>query len=132
MESFFKLIDKCRMVCWLFVYPSLVSHHNRTVFQQYIFPYNLNQDNNDSRSYKKRTMSKNLDWTSRVMQEACQSSSWEKLLDAVELRIKKSKNLTKRFAEYTEYEQAVIVEQEIKNVGTCIVIAICSLNLQVF
>lgn len=57
-------------------------------------------------------------WTSTVVKEACQSSSWEKLVDAVELRMKKSNNLTKRFAEYTEYEQAIIVEQEIKNVST--------------
>ena len=64
----------------------------------------------------KKTNDTPPDWTSRVMQEACQSSSWESLLDAVELRIKKSNNLTKRFAEYTEYEQAIIVEQEIKNV----------------
>lgn len=66
-------------------------------------------------------MEKAPDWTSRVMQEACQNSSWESLLDAVELRIKKSNNLTKRFAEYTEYEQAIIVEQEIKNVRISLV-----------
>ena len=62
---------------------------------------------------------KTLNWSSEVLQEACQSSSWENLLNAVEDRIKQSKNLTKRFAEYSEYEQAVIVEQEIKNVSNC-------------
>lgn len=72
-----------------------------------------------------RNSNTTLDWTSRVMQEACQSSSWESLLDAVELRIKKSKSLTKRFSEYTEYEQAVIVEQEIKNVCMRVYARVC-------
>jgi hypothetical protein len=55
-------------------------------------------------------------WSERALNEACESRSWQDLLDELEESLKSSNKLTRRFSELSEFEQAILVEQELRMV----------------
>jgi hypothetical protein len=70
-------------------------------------------------------MSQLPDWANEAINEACQSKAWHALIADMQLHLKSAalasssssaKITTKRFYEYNELEQAVLVEQELKKV----------------
>lgn len=57
------------------------------------------------------------DWAHEAISEACTSSSWDLLIREICFNVKRTtKPHGKHFSEYSEAEQAILVEQEMKNV----------------
>jgi hypothetical protein len=66
------------------------------------------------------------EWANEAINESCQGKSWQTLINSIQQHLKHSpsnptmknrKKMTKRFSEYHELEQAVLVEQELREVS---------------
>jgi hypothetical protein len=61
------------------------------------------------------------EWANEAINESCQGKSWQTLINSIQQHLKHSSSvpkekMTKRFSEYHELEQAVLVEQELREV----------------
>ncbi len=56
-------------------------------------------------------------WALDALDESCSASSWSIMIDEVYARLKVSKNMSgKRISQFSELEQAALIEQELKRV----------------
>jgi hypothetical protein len=68
------------------------------------------------------------EWANEAINESCQGKSWQTLINSIQQHLKvkhpsssvpaiqRKEKMTKRFSEYHELEQAVLVEQELREV----------------
>lgn len=53
-------------------------------------------------------------WANQAINESCQSKAWNNLIENIKENLKNSNKIRKRFSNYTEAEQALLVEEELK------------------